>query len=475
MHGSRLRNERTVTRRHKTSKSAHHELIVWQRVNDLHPSPNNSRVHPEKQLTALAKSIARLGMSMPIMIDEEHRVIIGHGRLAAAAKLGWKRVPTIMRADLSESDKRALMIADNRLPEQAVWDMAILSGEFKALIDVQYDVELTGFSTGEIDILLDGKPTPSTTDSADEIDPTIFAAKPVSRRGDLWLLGRHSVLCGDALSKDDYRQLMPTEAADLIVTDPPYNVKIMGHARGRGKQHREFAMASGEMSDNEFECFLRTMTERLVAASVDGSIHYIFMDWRHLPSLLRSCASLYSDWKQLLVWNKSNAGQGSFYRSKHELIAVFKNGEKPHVNNFGLGTEGRYRANVLDYPGGSSLDPRRRELQDLHPTVKPVALIADLIRDCSRRNGIVLDPFAGSGTILLAAERTGRVARAMEIDPQYVDVAVRRWELLTGKSATLVGDGRTFAEIESSRQVSISSLPPNPAQDRTPSRRRSKR
>jgi len=475
MNRTRMHKRAATEHENHPSYSTQQSQIVWRSIVDLFPSPNNSRVHPTRQIHDLARSIGRFGMSSPIVIDERSRILIGHGRFEAAIKLGWTRVPTVMRSDLSEPDKTAFMIADNRIAERASWDFDVLSREFKSLIELEYNLEATGFTTGEVDILLEGQAQTPSSDPVDLIDPSLFAEKPVSRRGDLWRVGRHTLLCGDALSEDDYRQLMPAEAADLVVTDPPYNVKIMGHARGRGKQHREFAMASGEMSDNEFECFLRTMTERLVAASVDGSIHYIFMDWRHIPSLVRSCASLYSEWKQLLVWNKSNAGQGSFYRSKHELIAVFKNGGKPHVNNFGLGAEGRYRANVLDYPGGSSLDPRRRELQDLHPTVKPVALIADLIRDCSRRNGIVLDPFAGSGTILLAAERTGRVARAMEIDPQYVDVAVRRWKLLTGKSATLVGDGRTFAEIESSRQVSISSLPPNPAQDRTPSRRRSKR
>jgi DNA modification methylase len=238
----------------------------------------------------------------------------------------------------------------------------------------------------------------------------------------------------------------------MMVTDPPYNVRINGHAVGRGKtRHREFSMAAGEMSEEGYTAFLAKSIQHAIAFSIEGSIHYLFTDWRHLPEFLAAARPLYAEWKNLLVWNKSNAGQGSFYRSKHELIGVFKNGTAPHVNNFGLGAKGRYRANVLDYPSVNCLHPARRGELDLHPTVKPVALIADLILDCSRRNGIILDPFVGSGTTILAAERTGRVARVIELDPLYVDLAVRRWERTTGIAAWHAEFGLSFIDIAAQR------------------------
>jgi DNA modification methylase len=222
-------------------------------------------------------------------------------------------------------------------------------------------------------------------------------------------------------------------------------------------------MASGEMSEEAFTAFLEAFIRHAVAFSSDGSIHYVFIDWRHLPELLAAARPLYAGWKNLLVWNKTNAGQGSFYRSKHELITVFKRGTAPHTNNFGLGSNGRYRANVLDYPSVNGLHPARRGELDLHPTVKPVALVADLIRDCSRRNGIILDPFGGSGTTILAAERTGRVARAIELDPLYIDVAIRRWEQTTGIPARHAELGLTFAETAAKRGIKEANCEPHPS------------
>lgn len=240
----------------------------------------------------------------------------------------------------------------------------------------------------------------------------------------------------------------------MIVTDPPFNRRIQGHAVGRGRvRHREFAMASGEMSEPAFETFLETFIRRAQTHSANGSIHFVFMDWRHLPVLLNAARPLYAEWKNLIVWNKSNAGQGSFYRSKHELISVFKHGTAPAINNFGLGANGRYRTNVQDYPSVNGLHPARRGDLELHPTVKPVALVADLIRDCSRRNGLILDPFGGSGTTILAAERTGRVARVIELDPIYVDVAIRRWEQSTGIKARHAATGLSFDQLAVQRGV----------------------
>jgi DNA modification methylase len=390
----------------------------------------------------------------PILIDESATILAGHCRLEAAKRLGMADVPTITIAGLSDSEKRAIVIADNRLPERAVWDFDLLREHFRNLIEVDFEVELSGFTTGEIDLVMDGKPAPiRANDPADDLTGFTLSGPAVSHLGDVWELGRHRLMCGDALRGDDYEQLLRGDFAQMLVSDPPYNLKIDGHAMGRGKvRHREFTMASGEMSDAAFANFLDGFIRLVVKFSRDGAIHFLFMDWRHMRVLLNAADPHYSELKNVLVWNKTNGGQGSFYRSKHELIAVFKNGTAAHINNFGLG-KGRYRTNVLDYPGVNSLHPARRGDLELHPTTKPVALIADLIRDCSRRNGIILDPFGGSGTTILAAERTGRVARVIELDPLYVDVAIRRWERATGARARHVTTGLSFTDVEAERQA----------------------
>jgi DNA modification methylase len=438
--GTRLANPQSRPLRGLT------ERVVWHAVDDLKPFPGNPRRHPESQIAGLMKSIRKVWTN-PILIDESAMILAGHGRLEAAKRLGMSEVPTVTITGLSPGEKRAILIADNRLPERAVWDFDVLRGHFKDLIEIDFDVELTGFTTGEIDLVLDGRP--GTLDPADDLCGLPLERPAVSKMGDVWELGRHHLMCGDALRGDDYQRLLGGEVAQMVVTDPPFNVKIHGHAMGRGTiRHREFKVASGEMSESEFTAFLEGFIRLTVRHSQDGSIHFLFMDWRHLPELLAAARPIYSEWKNLLVWNKSNAGQGSFYRSKHELIAAFKNGIAAHINNFGLGGQGRYRTNVLDYPGINSLHPARRGELEMHPTVKPVALIADLIRDCSQRNGLILDPFGGSGTTILAAERSGRIARVIELDPLYVDVAIRRWERVTGLQARHIETGLLFADTE---------------------------
>jgi DNA modification methylase len=441
------------------------DKVAWVAIGDLKPFPENPRQHPEAQIARLMRSIEQVWTN-PILIDETGTILAGHGRWEAARRLGRADVPTLTIGGLSAAEKRAVVIADNRLPEQAVWDFDLLRGHFKGLIHIDFDVELTGFSTGEIDLLLDGKPGPATNDPADDLTGFRLDGPAVSEPGDVWELGRHRLVCADALQSTSYAALLRSERAQTLVTDPPYNVPISGHAMGRGKvRHREFKMASGEMSEEAFTGFLATFIRQAIAASSDGSIHYVFIDWRHLPELLAAGRPLYTEWKNLLVWNKTNAGQGSFYRQKHELVCVFKNGAAPHINNFGLGAQGRYRTNVLDYPSVNSLHPARRGELDLHPTVKPVALVADLIRDCSRRNGIILDPFGGSGTTILAAERAGRVARVIELDPLYVDVALRRWEQTTGIRARHAGLGLTFSQTAAKRGIDdANSSQPHPCQ-----------
>jgi DNA modification methylase len=423
------------------------DRVVWRAIGELREFPGNPRQHPDRQIASLMKSIKRVWTN-PILIDEVGTILAGHGRLEAAKRLGMAEVPTVTISGLSAAEKQAVVIADNRLPEQAIWDFDLLRSHFKNLVELNFDVELTGFSTGEVDLLIDGSNEPSTTDPADDL-ADLPTGPPVTQLGDVWDLGRHRVVCGDALNAQAYERLLQGELAEMVATDPPFNVPIDKHATGRGKvRHREFPMASGEMSPAAFTAFLERFLGCTIRSSRDGAIHYVFMDWRHLHQLLRAALPLYSEWKNLLVWNKHNAGQGSFYRSKHELIAVFKSGTKPHINNFGLGARGRYRTNVLDYPGVNSFHPARKGDLEHHPTVKPVALIADLIRDCSRRNGVILDPFGGSGTTILAAERTGRVARVIELDPLYVDVAVRRWQQVTGVPARHAASGLTFADVE---------------------------
>jgi DNA modification methylase len=424
------------------------DRVVWRPIGELKEFPSNPRRHPEAQIAALMKSIRRVWTN-PILIDESSTILAGHGRWEAARRLGMTKVPTVTVSGLSPSDKRAVVIADNRLPEQAVWDFDLLRGHFQDLIKLDFDVELTGFSTGEIDLLIDGSQQSVVVDSADDLAGLAAEGPAISQFGDVWELGRHRLICGDARRSETFERLLRGELAEMMVTDPPYNVRVDGHAVGRGKvRHREFAMASGEMSAAAFKAFLNRFIRCAISCSRDGAIHYVFMDWRHLHELLGAALPLYSEWKNLLVWNKANAGQGSFYRSKHELIAVFKSGTGAHINNFRLGAQGRYRTNVLDYPSVNSLDPARCGDLELHPTTKPVALVADLIRDCSRRNGIILDPFGGSGTTILAAERTGRAARVIELDPLYVDVAIRRWQKITGVSARHTETGGTFADVE---------------------------
>jgi DNA modification methylase len=439
--------------------------VVWRRVDELKEFPGNPRHHPESQIAGLMKSIRQFWTN-PILVDETGTILAGHARHEASRRLGMTEVPTITISGLSPAEKRAVVIADNRLPERAVWDFELLRDHFRDLINIDFDVELTGFSTGEIDLLIDGSAKPGASDPADDLAGLASDGPAVSQSGDVWELGRHRLACGDAQRGETYETLLRGERAEMMVTDPPYNVRIVGHAMGRGKvHHREFQMASGEMSPAEFGAFLRRFMRHAISFSRDGAIHYIFLDWRHMPELLGAARPLYSEWKNLLVWNKTNAGQGSFYRSKHELVAVFKSGAGPHINNFKLGGQGRYRANVLDCPSVNSLDPARHGDLELHPTVKPVALIADLMRDCSRRNGIILDPFTGSGTTLLAAERTGRIARVIELDPLYVDVAIRRWQKITGIPARHTETGLAFADAKAQRNEPCST-PTRSAQPR---------
>jgi DNA modification methylase len=431
-------------------------------IHALRPHRQNARTHSKRQIRQIATSIGRFGFCNAILIDDDLTILAGHGRVEAAKLLGLTSVPTVRLSHLSEEDKRAYVIADNRLAEKAGWDRNLLAIELQGLIDIGFEVELTGFETPDIDLLLEEALEATGLSPADDQLPVIRSGAPTSQRGDLWVLGAHRLLCGDARAPASYTRLLGGKAADLVFTDPPYNVCIDGHVSGRGRiRHGEFAMASGEMTEAEFIQFLSVTLGQAVEASRDGALHYVCMDWRHLLELLSAGREIYDGFLNLCVWNKNNGGMGSFYRSKHELVAVFKVGTAPHINNVELGRHGRNRTNVWDYPGVNTFRPGRIDELAMHPTVKPVALIADVIKDASRRSNLVLDPFAGSGSTIIAAEKTGRQARALEIDPHYVDLIIRRWQSYTGSPALLDTTTTSFEDIAEQRQVPTAVEPPS--------------
>lgn len=420
--------------------------IVDRAITSLKPYSRNARTHSKKQIRQIASSIERFGFVNPVLISDEGEIVAGHGRVEAAKILGLESVPTLALSHLSEVERRAYVLVDNKLALNAGWDKELLALELQGLIDLDFDVDLTGFSLAEIDFTLDEarEAKPDARDASDDLIPE-RSGPMVSARGDMWQLGRHRLICGDAQDAQTFQLLMRDERADLVFTDPPYNVKIDGHVCGLGNvRHREFAFASGEMSESDFTRFLSVTLGNAAATMTNGAIAFVCMDWRHMSELLTAGRICFDELKNLVVWNKTNGGMGSFYRSKHELIFVFKKGDGPHTNSFGLGDTGRYRTNVWDYAGISSMSASRGDELAMHPTVKPVALIADAIRDCSRRGEIVLDCFAGSGSTLIAAEKTGRSARLVEYDPGYCDTIIRRWEKVTGKSAMHIPSGRSF-------------------------------
>jgi hypothetical protein len=416
---------------------------------DCKPLGRATRKHPPHQLRKLAASISRFGFVLPILMDAERRVVAGWGLVLAARQLGLNEVPAVSLTDLSEADLRMLRLALNRITDDATWDRETLILEFSEILELapQIDLEISGFEMGEFDVLLDG----SGIDQEDELPAIDTAATPVTRVGDVWILGEHRLLCGDALSSESYARVLGSDKADMMFADPPFNVPVEGHVSGLGKvKHTNFAMASGELSPAEFQTFLRTALGHAASRSINGAIHYVCMDWRHLRELLAAGGEIYSDFLNVCVWNKSNAGMGSLYRSKHELVFVFKVGKGPHINNVALGKYGRHRTNVWDYVSQNALSGTSKSKLALHPTVKPVAMIADAIRDCSNRGGLILDPFGGAGTTLIAAERTGRRARVIELNPIFVDVSIERWQRLTGGTAIHADSGQPFGRSASS-------------------------
>jgi DNA modification methylase len=418
-----------------TSVESSRLTVTYRPLGDLIPDPRNASTHPKRQIDQIRASIEAFGFTNPVLADPEGHIIAGHGRLQAARAMGLTELPVITLSGLSETQKRTLRIADNKIALNAGWDLEILHLELGELgsIDVDIDLTLTGFSTGEIDVILT-----SPTDPDDEVIPPV-PATPRAKPSDIWILGEHRVGCGDGRDAEFLQRVIGQGArVDAAFLDPPYNVRIGGHAVSAGS-HREFAMASGEMSEAEFRSFLTDTLGAAVRVSRDGAVHFVCMDWRHMDDVSAVGRAVYGERLNLCIWNKSNAGMGSLYRSKHELVFVFRVGTAPHLNMVELGRHGRNRTNVWDYASVNSLRGSRREDLALHPTVKPTGLVADAMLDVTRRGDLVLDLFLGSGTTLLAAERTGRRFRGLDIDPAYVDVAIERWSARTGLEPRLEG------------------------------------
>jgi ParB-like chromosome segregation protein Spo0J len=414
--------------------------VVYRAIGELTLDPANPRRHRKKQIRRLAESIKVFGFIVPIMIDRSGKVIAGHGRVLAARELGMTEVPTVCLDHLTPAQARAFMIADNRLGEIASWDDRLLAQHLKdlSLLGLDFSLEVTGFELGEIDLRIASlEDTSDRANDPGDVVPEVLLSPPVSKLSDLWLLGRHRVLCGSPLYPEAFTALMVEERAAMVFTNPS----------GLGAvHHRPFPMTLDELDRAEFTAFLSQVFQNLAAFSADGALHFISMDWRRLDELLAAGRGTYGELQNLCVWVKDNSAMGSLYRDQHELVFIFKHGRHGERDNL---RPGRKRSNVWHYPGTGSFARRRGQgsLQTPHPSVKPVAMVADAIRDGSVRGDIVLDAFLGSGTTLIAAERIGRRCYGMELDPLLVDTIVRHWQTRTGGSARHAIGDRSFDQV----------------------------
>jgi DNA modification methylase len=415
----------------------------------LKPIPGAPRYHPKSQMRGLGKSLRAFGQVLPILIDAEDRIISGLALWQVATKLGFSEVMVIRIEYLTQPQIKALMIALNRLGDLARWDDEALNAILLDLheLDLDFDIEATGFTEIEIELRVQDL---DFTES-DETPVVVGDGPAIVTPGELWKLGDHLLFCGDALLETSWPALMPHEQAAAVVTDPPFNVEIDGHVTGSGKhRHREFAVAVGELSQGEFTAFLKTAMSHSHQWSLPGSVHHWAMDWRHVVEIGIAGQATYERFLNIAVWAKNRPGMGSYLRSQHELFFIFAKGGAPARNNIQLGRFGRSRSNVWSYPSAASLAKTAEEGNPLsfHPTVKPLALICDILLDSTVKRDIVVDPFAGSGTTVIACEKLGRTARVMELDPAYCDLIIRRWQHWTGESAVRVVDGLTFAALE---------------------------
>jgi DNA modification methylase len=422
--------------------------VAYVPISFLRPMPGAPRRHPKSQIQSLTKSIEAFGFNVPVLIDGDGRIIAGQARIEAAKRCGLSEVPAIRIEHLSEPQIKAFMLADNRLAELGSWDDQALGSILLELsgLSLDFDIEATGFAVAEIELKIEGL---DLAEKPEEL-PVTFGP-PIVVLGELWILGKHRLLCADSLEEDNWTMLMSQERAALVVTDPPYNVPINGHVSGLGKhRHREFQLAVGELDEAGFTNFLQTAMVHAHRWSAAGSVHYWAMDWRHVVEIVCAGRAVYDRYLNMCVWEKTAPGMGSFYRSQHELFFVFAKGGAPSRNNVQLGRFGRSRSNVWHYPGAASMARTSEEGNPLawHPTVKPLALICDILLDASARGDIIIDPFAGSGTSVIAAEKLGRKARAIELDPLYCDTIIRRWQNWTGLEAVRASEGMTFTALE---------------------------
>jgi len=415
------------------------DLSVMQiAVADLNNYPSHARRHDTRKLNVLVKSIRECGLLNPIIVDELDTILSGHLRARAYHRLDLKTISAIRVSHLSSEQKKAFVIAANRLPELGSWDRDILKQEFEILTNIKcdFDLDITGFDVGEIDLIIGHEPIEGEEEPAIGEPPKV----PSTRPGDLYILGENRLYCGSCLDRQSWSQVMDGELANVCFTDPPYNVPIKGHVTS--KDHADFASASGEMSSAQFTAFLGEAFELAAEHSESAALHYLCMDHRHLRELFAAADPAYDRQVNLIVWAKTNGGMGSHYRSRHELIALYQVGKGTHINNVQLGKFGRNRTNVWTYAGANTFRKGRdQDLKD-HPTIKPVEMVADALLDSSNPGDICIDGFGGSGTLILAAEKTGRRARVIELDPGYCDVAVRRWEEMTGHKAILQRAGQ---------------------------------
>lgn len=419
-------------------------------ASDLKTDEKHPRKVTKKQPEKASSFIRAASWLPPIIIDRQGYVLAGQEWLEGARLLGMETVQVIVVDTLTEAQMRAFRIAYVRIMEDGEWDRDNLAAEFKYLIeaelscDLDFSVEVTGFETAEIDLILDSDPADAAPDPADAVpEPEKIA---ISKPGDKWILGNHNIICGDSLDPAVYGALLEGTSVQLVCSDPPYNVPIAGFVSGNGAvRHGDFAMASGEMSSSEFVEFLCRFLSNSMTGLDNGGCVYVCIDWRHVEELLAAARKCSLTLLNMCVWDKGVGMMGSFYRSRHEFVLVFRKGDTSHRNNIQLGKYGRNRTNVWSYPSANMSKEGRRALKD-HPTPKPVAMIADIIRDVTKVNDAVLDPFLGGGASIIGAEKTRRRCYGIELDPCYVDVTIRRWQEFTGRQAVHAQTGKTFAD-----------------------------
>jgi DNA modification methylase len=435
----------------KSPQATRQTIIAYLPIESIVPDPNNPRKHSLKQIRAIAKSIEAFGFNAPILVDNGNRVVAGHGRLEAAKRLKLAEAPVIRLEHLSEQQAKAYMLADNRLTDRSSWDdrkVAIVLKELSDIITLDFEIEATGFEAPEIDLRIQSlEPQDESTDSADEFEAT--RGLPVSRPDDLWTLGGHRLLCGNALDPRAYDALLAGEKAAAVFTDPPDNVGVKGDVTGKSaEKQRELPTAVGEFTEDALRRHLVDAFDSMVSHSAEGATLFACMDWRHLLEIVSAIRALGCELIDLCVWVKTSGGMGSLYRSRHELVFVFGKRDTTRVNNVQLGKDGLNRTNVWNYPLARRGRTRGAEL---HPTIKPIAMVSDAILDVTQRGDIVLNPFCGSGTTILAAERTGRRGYAMDLDPGRVDTAIDRWHRVT-KQTAVHASGKTFEETRAERR-----------------------